>query len=57
MCKQMHTIMTKALSTKKSPETYNRNWRQMVYGKFSKGLPPLSIPKLIKKAQDKKDEI
>ena len=28
----------------------------MVYGKITKGLPPLRRPKLIKKAQDKEDE-
>ena len=29
----------------------------MVYGKITKGLPPLRRPKLSKKAQDKEDEI
>ena len=28
----------------------------MVYGKINKELPPLRIPKLSKKAQDKADE-
>ena len=29
----------------------------MVYGKITKGLPPLRRPKLSKKSQDKEDEI
>ena len=29
----------------------------MVYGKFSKGIPPLKISKLSKKSQEKEDEI
>ena len=28
----------------------------MVYGKITKGLPPLRIPKLSKKSQEKEDE-
>ena len=39
----------------KIPETYDRNCWWMVYVKFAKGIPPLSIPKLIKKSQDKED--
>ena len=29
----------------------------MVYGKIAKGIPPLRIPKLSKKSQEKQDEI
>ena len=29
----------------------------MIYGKITKGLPSLKIPNIIKKAQDKEDEI
>ena len=45
MFKQIPTTMTKPLSPKNIPETYDRNWYWMVYGKITKGLPPLRISK------------
>ena len=57
MFKQIPLTMSKELTPKKSPETYDRYWLWMVYGKSAKGLPPLSRPKLSKKAQDKQDDI
>ena len=39
--KQIHITMIKSLSPKKSPETYDRNWWWMVYGKIDKGLTTL----------------
>ena len=50
--KQIALTMIKALSPKKSPETYNRNWWWVVYGKIVQGTNKLS-----KKTQDKEDEI
>ena len=41
MFKQIPLTMIKALTTKKSTETYEGNLWWMVYGKSSKGLPPL----------------
>ena len=35
----------------------DRNWRWIVYGKITKGLPPLMRPKPSKTAKDKVDEI
>ena len=57
MFKKTPTMITKPLSQNKSPETYDRNWWWMVYGKITKGLPPLRRPKLSKKAQEKEDGI
>ena len=49
MFKQIPTTMTEPFRPKqKGPETYDRNLWWMVYGKITKGLPPLRIPKTIK---------
>ena len=42
-------------SKTKSPETYDIYWWWIVYGKSSKGLPPLNISKLSKKSQENRD--
>ena len=39
--KKTPLTMIKSLTPKKSPETYERNWWWMVYGKRAKGIPPL----------------
>ena len=57
MFKQISLTMKKALTPKKSPETYDIYWWCMVYGKSAKGLPPLRITKLSKKLQENQDEI
>ena len=49
--KQITQTMPQPLTPKKSPETYDRYWWWMVYGKIAKGLPPLIRPKLSKRAQ------
>ena len=58
MFKKTTTTMIKALS----PKQKSRNlWHKLVvdgiWKKIAKGLPPLRISKLGKKAQDKEDEI
>ena len=56
MFKQINTTMTKVLKSKIKPETYDRNWGQMINEKKSKLLPPIRIPKLSKKSKDKENE-
>ena len=46
--KKISTTMYKPLRPKKSTDTYDRNWWWMVYGTFSKGLPPLRFSKISK---------
>ena len=41
----------------KNPKTHNIYWWCMVYVKSSRGLTPLKRTKIIKKAQERKDEI
>ena len=55
--KPIPQTMSKPLTKKKSPETYDRYWWWMLYGKSAKGLLPLNRSKISKKAQEKEDEI
>ena len=48
MFNQIPQTRNKALTTKKGPETYDRHWWWMEYGKYAKGPPPLNISKLSK---------
>ena len=45
MFKQITTTMTKALSPRKIPESYDINWWWTLYEKITKGLTPLRRPK------------
>ena len=57
MFKQIPTTMTEPLISKKRPETYDRNWWWMVNGKITRGIPPLSRPKLSKKHKRRRKKL
>ena len=57
MFKQRPLTIKSTYSKTKSPETYDRYWWWMVYGKSYKGIPPLRRTKLSKKAQENQYEI
>ena len=42
---------------RKTPETIDRNWWWLVYGRITKGIPPLRGQKISTKSQEEDDKI
>ena len=51
------TIKIALTPKQKNPKTYDRYWWWVVYGKSARGIPLLQRTKLIKKSQERQDEV